>query len=381
MAKIEQHHNTKDQKPPLTSLTRGTCATVNLSALVNNFVKVKRLSPNSKHIAVVKADAYGNGAEQVVTVLSPHADMFAVAFLDEALKLIANGVTLPILVLQGPYSKEELRRTHSLNLHWVLHTEVQVSWFDELFEDEALDGHQWLKFDTGMHRLGLPTTNFERLKNQYAKVFSDNGVLMTHLACADEPESEHAWRQTEQFLAIVKQTNMALSIANSAAAINLPKARKTYNRIGISTYGSTPFYNQELISLEPVMSLTAPIIAIREIPKGDTVGYGATWLAQRDSLIATVAIGYADGYPRHAPSGTPAIVKGQRVKLVGRVSMDMLTFDVTDLSEVEIGDIVELWGKYLPINEVAQHIGTIGYELMTRVSQRVPRRYIEEDYL
>ncbi len=357
-------------------MARGTYATINLDALVYNFLQVKHLSPRSKHVAVIKADAYGNGAIPVAKALSPYTNMFAVAFLEEAIALREAGITLPILVLQGPYAYQELENTKTLNFHWVLHTETQMAWFSEYLSHSDIQGHQWVKVDSGMHRLGLPMNEFDDLMRRYPKVMSNKCVIMTHLAAADEDDQTQTNIQINSFLSKVSASDFALSIANSAGAIALPKARQNFNRIGISTYGSAPFCSDRQITLRPVMTLSASIIAIREIPKGDTVGYGMTWQATKPTTIATVAIGYADGYPRHAKNGTPAVLHNRRISLVGRVSMDMITYDISNVENVKIGDMVELWGNQLPINEIASYVGTIGYELMTRVSKRVPRKYI-----
>jgi alanine racemase len=212
---------------------------------------------------------------------------------------------------------------------------------------------------------------------KYPTIIDENTVLVTHLANADEPIQDHAKAQIDKFLAVALMTKLPICIANSAANVRFDRARGDYVRLGIAMYGSSPFQTQDSpIDLHPVMSLNSQIISLRTIAKGDTVGYGGMWRAARESLIATVALGYADGYPRQAPTSTPAWCNDQRIPLVGRVSMDMLTFDVTDLPNVALNDAVQLWGDKLPINDVADHIGTIGYELMTRVSARVARKYI-----
>jgi alanine racemase len=348
--------------------------------VTSNLIALQGYAKQSKTVAVIKANAYGNGAVKIAQHIQAHCDMFAVAILQEALELRASGITLPILVLQGPHESPEVAHTLEQNLHWMIHNHTQLGFLDALSSTEAsLDGRLWFKFDSGMHRLGFALDSFAKLVDDYPQYFTPNTVIATHLACADEANSEHAQSQIDAFLKCAQTSGFARSIANSAGTIAHKDARQDFNRIGIAMYGSSPFSvqapaNQALV-LKPVMHLQAKIIALRTIPKGDTVGYGATWKAPRQSTIATVAIGYADGYPRHAPTGTPAMCNGHRIALVGRVSMDMITFDVTDLQNVEVGDDVELWGDTLSINDVAEHIGTIGYELMTRLSSRVTRRY------
>jgi alanine racemase len=361
-------------------MTRQTTATIALASLQANLDMLKALSPNSKTVAVVKADAYGNGAIEVSGFMEQDVDMFAVAIVEEALGLRTAGISAPILILQGPHEADELNLTFTHNLHWMLHNYQQLDWLKASeFNASQYADHLWFKFDTGMHRLGFAINDFQRLLHEYAEYITQQTVIATHLACADETDTRHVRQQIQQFLNEVTQSGLPLSIANSAGAIALTDARQAYNRLGIALYGSSPFdADNPQINLQTVMSLKAKVIGLRTIPAGDSVGYGATWIAKRSSIIATVAIGYADGYPRHAPSGTPAICRSQRISLVGRVSMDMLTFDVTDVAEVAIGDEVELWGQRLSINEVANYVGTIGYELMTRVSARVPRIYDHE---
>jgi alanine racemase len=365
-------------------VARPSIATINLSAISHNFSLLKDYAGTSKIIAVVKADAYGNGAVKVAQILQNKADMFAVAFVEEALELREAGITLPILILQGAHKAEDFNEGLGLNLVWLFHERWQLAAYKDFVEKYESAPAVWLKFDSGMHRLGFALDEFSAILTEYASLINHNTVIVTHLACADEPIKTHAQAQIERFMKKIDESSLPRCIANSATNIRFEKARQDYVRLGIALYGSTPFQSSDNpIELAPVMSVNSEIIALRHIPKGDTVGYGGTWRALRPSVIATVAIGYADGYPRHAPTGTPAWCNGQLIPLVGRVSMDMLTFDVTDLFEddscqyeTKIGDKVQLWGDQLPINQVAEHIGTIGYELMTRVSKRIPRKYI-----
>jgi alanine racemase len=339
------------------------------------------LSANSQQVVVIKADAYGNGAIQVATELASQVSMFAVAFLDEVYELRQAGITQEILVLQGPYDKSECLLTNELNIVWMIHNRKQMSMLhDALRYKQITKNNHWIKFDTGMHRLGLMPDEFERCQAEYPRLFHSQTVIATHLSAADEPLKNSVNVQLDRFTTMLSKTDYMLSIANSAANIHLKEARQHWNRMGISLYGSSPFEGKEIQpDLQPVMRLVSEVIATRIIDVGESVGYGDTWVAQRKTKIATVAIGYADGYPRHAPIGTPALFAGQKATLVGRVSMDMLTFDVSDIDEVSIGTEVELWGEHLAINEVARHVGTIGYELMTRVSKRVPRVYLNNE--
>jgi alanine racemase len=337
------------------------------------------MASGSKIVAVVKADAYGNGALRVASAIEQYVNILSVAFLAEAQALRQAGITKPILILQGPHQNIDLQQGKGENFIWMLHSEWQLKAFTEFTESSSEHTEKsWLKFDTGMHRLGFPLAELQNILRNYATIVDDKTVLVTHLANADEPIQSRAKAQIDTFLTRAANTNLPMCIANSATSVRFDQARLDYVRLGIALYGSTPFQQSDNpISLVPVMSLESQVIALRTIAKGDTVGYGSTWKAARESTIATVAIGYADGYPRHAPTSTPAWCNNQLISLVGRVSMDMLTFDVSDLPAVEIGDRVQLWGDKLPINDVAEHIGTIAYELMTRVSSRVPREYLD----
>lgn len=358
-------------------MSRNTSATINLTALQANLAHLTSLAGKAKVIAVVKADAYGNGAIKVALTIEAKVDILAVAFLSEALVLREAGIVKPILVLQGPHSADELYYEGAINIIWMLHSEWQLTAFSDYKENSATPhSHAWLKFDSGMHRLGLPLSELPTLLAKFAQIIDENTVLATHLANADEPVQHHAKLQIDAFLSQAHYANLPLCISNSAAHIRFEAARCNYVRLGIAMYGSTPFQaHDNPTQLLPVMSLEAQIIALRTIAAGECVGYGSTYTAAKETVIATVSLGYGDGYPRHAPTGTPAWCNGQRINLVGRVSMDMLTFDVSMLPTVAIGDTVQLWGDKLAINEVAGHVNTIGYELMTRVSARVPRIY------
>lgn len=364
-------------------MTRPTIANIDLAAVKANLQTLSGYAKDANLIGVVKADAYGNGAVEVARTIETSVAMLAVAFISEAIELREAGITKSILILQGPHSVEDLFQSECKDIVWLLHSKWQLDAFAGYAKSKqykALNHQAWLKFDTGMHRLGLDIKIFDEILINYASFVNENTVLCTHLANADEVNQENALQQISGFLNIVEKTSNPLCIANSATNARFAHATKDYVRLGIALYGSTPFEKDDNpLTLTPVMSLNSQIIALRHIPKGDSVGYGSTWRAIRDSVIATVAIGYADGYPRHAPTGTPAWCNNAIIPLVGRVSMDMLTFDVTELVDVHIGDTVQLWGDKLAINKVADHIGTIGYELMTRVSKRVPRQYITKN--
>jgi alanine racemase len=355
---------------------RPLVATIDLAAIRHNYSVAKRCAPARQAFAVVKANAYGHGLGEVVTALSEQADGFAVASLEEAAEVRALQGEARILLLEGCFEAAEYQLAAQLGLDLVLHSEQQLAQLLAASLSRPLN--TWLKLDSGMHRLGLEEAALRACHGRLqgaAQVAEIN--LLSHFACADERGHELTERQLEAFLDLLDLDFAQRSLANSAAILTIPAAHMDWLRPGIMLYGATPFAELSAaeLGLAPAMTLSAQLIAIREVAVDDSVGYGAAWRAERPSRIGTVSCGYADGYPRHAPSGTPLLVRGQRVPLVGRVSMDMLTVDLTDLPAAQVGDEVQLWGAQLPVDEVAQAAGTIGYELLTKVTRRVPRRY------
>ena len=254
-----------------------------------------------------------------------------------------------------------------------MHNHQQLNWLHRL--DVSLRPQVWLKVDTGMHRLGFQCHEIAEVLDSYPWLRQPTTVLTSHFACADDPEHPNNVAQLDSFTALLDEFGLPGCMANTAAILRNPASIANWCRLGIGLYGASPVTGEPAadFQLTPAMTLSAQVIALHKINAGETVGYSQTWRARRDSVIATVGIGYADGYPRHCPSGTPVVVRRQRGKLVGRVSMDMITVDVTDIKGVELGDEVELWGKQLPVDEIAAQAGTISYELITRVSSRVPR--------
>ena len=353
-------------------MSRQTQAIIHADALLHNFKQLAAAAPASQSMAVVKADAYGHGAVNVARILQHVSSRFAVAIIEEAIALRDAGITAPIVVLEGAHQAKECQMAYQHNCILVMHSKAQLAWLEACPADRR--PHIWLKVDSGMHRLGFALDDVAQLVTTYRHLLSEETVIATHFACADDVDNEFTQRQLSAFERVVLPLNLPLSLANSPATVNWQASHGRWNRLGLGVYGGK-VSTQTLagINLLPAMTLRASILAVREVPKGEGVGYGQTWTAEKPSRIATVGIGYADGYPRHCPNGTPVMVKGQRASLVGRVSMDMITIDVTHIPKVEIGDMVELWGEHVPIDEVAQCAGTIDYELMTRVSQRVPR--------
>jgi len=363
-------------------MSRPTQAVIDLAALRHNYQLACSLAPSSKTLAVVKANAYGHGSVQAAKTLEPLAPALAVACIEEAIELRDAGIKKPILLLEGPFSFGEVQIASELDFWLMVENHNHLAFIEESIRQKALSKsiRCWLKLDTGMHRLGfLP----HELASVHQRLVDFDAVqkpvvVSTHFASADDPKSDFTPQQIKVFNDATAGLNCESSLCNSAGIMGWPEAHGNWNRPGFMMYGASPFIEaqEHADKLQPVMTLKSKVISVRSVEKGDTVGYGRTWKAERDSQIATVTVGYGDGYPRHAPSGTPILVNGKRCTLVGRVSMDMVTVDVTDIGPVNIGADVECWGKHLSINEVADYIGTIGYELMTRMPARVPRVYI-----
>ncbi len=347
-------------------------------ALRHNLAAVRGFAPRSRVLAVIKGDGYGHGIVPVARALTA-ADAFAVARLCEAIELRAAGVAHPIVLLEGVFSAEELDRAAALNLDLTVHS------FEQLRMLEARRGaHRfpvWCKVNTGMSRLGFAGEDFkaawERLVR--CKSVAPGPRLMTHFAVADEPAHSLSAAQMSRFFGLAAGLGAELSLANSAALIGLPAAHADWVRPGIMLYGISPCADRTAadLGLQPVMTLDSQLIAVRTIRAGETVGYGARWAAPGPARIGIVAAGYADGYPRHARDGTPVLVGGEgagrRVPVAGRVSMDMISVDLTQTPQVQAGERVVLWGEGLPIEEVAAAADTIGYELVCKVTRRVER--------
>ncbi len=353
-------------------------ASIDFSALEANLARVKALAPQSKVMAVLKANAYGHGLVKIAQRLAA-ADAFAVARIEEALALRTGGITKPIVLLEGFFKASDIEIMLANNFQTIVHDEYQL----EALEKAHLSGQikVWLKVDTGMHRLGIEPQQFEhfyqRLK-QCDNVCADV-QLMTHFACADDATNAYNNKQLTTFMTLVKGKEEALCLANSAAIINYPQSHGQWVRPGLMMYGVSPVQGQVSadIGLIPVMSLRSEVIAVRKVRQGEPVGYGGNWQADKDTQLAVVAIGYGDGYPRHAGNGTPVLINGVRYPLVGRVSMDMITVDIgADNQNVKVGDDAVMWGVHLPIEEIAECADTIPYELLCNITPRVSYEYL-----
>ena len=350
-------------------------AVVDAAAVRHNLRTTReRAVPGARVMAVVKANAYGHGLVLTALALSDDADAFAVARLEEGLALRAAGIAQPIVLLEGVFSPEEVLEAAHQGFDLVVHDPLQVELLEKLQDPHRFN--LWIKIDTGMNRLGFRPEEFpaalERVQHLQSPPLQIR--LVTHLARADDRDDEETGQQLARFKAATRGLNYEVSIANSAGIFGDVPMPCDWVRPGLAIYGVSPFgdKNGRELGLHPVMTLKTSVIAMRRVPKGETVGYGGTWRANRDSRIAIIAAGYGDGLARGLQSGTPVAVDGRRAPLVGRVSMDMIAVDVTDLSSTGVGTPVVLWGDDLPVEEVARHAGTIPYELLCGVSQRVP---------
>lgn len=356
-------------------MARPNRAELNLAALRSNVAVIRELAPASRIMGVVKANAYGHGAVCVARTLETLTDGLAVACIEEAVELRDAGIAGPVLLMEGVFEAAELELAAQLGFWITIDNESQLRWLEEARLPSPLQC--WLKIDTGMHRLGIDPSlaSIYRSRIVSCAAACDTLVLSTHFASADDLNSDQTLRQIQCFEAATEKLPGPRSAANSAGVIGWKQAHYDWVRPGYMLYGNSPMSCPlpAALALQPVMTLYSAVISVSTIAAGETVGYGATWQAQRESRIATVTIGYGDGYPRLAANGTPVLIRGHRAPLAGRVSMDMITVDVTDLPGVEIGDEVILWGDELSVNEVATHAGTIGYELTTRMPARTPR--------
>ncbi|MCK5662178.1 MAG: alanine racemase [Thiotrichaceae bacterium] len=348
-------------------MSRPARAIIDLAALCANLQRVHTCAPTQHIMGAIKANAYGHGAVRVAKTLESNIDAFAVRCFEEAFKLRVAGITRPIILLEGFFSPDELPAIIEQDLQIVVHTARQVEVL--LNTQLAKPVTVWLKVDTGMHRLGFAPHEIEPIYRRLKRV-AKKIRLMSHLACADDRQDETTVKQTEIFLTLVTTLNLEASLANSAGILGWPQTYVDWVRPGIMLYGVSPFPDivAKNTGLQPVMQLESTLISIKHLNKGERIGYGATWRCPQDMPIGIVAIGYADGYPRHAPSGTPVLLNDQYVPLVGRVSMDMIAVDLRSQPHAMIDDPVILWGKDLPVEEIATLAGTIAYELLCNVS-------------
>ncbi|HOB62865.1 MAG TPA: alanine racemase [Candidatus Competibacteraceae bacterium] len=358
-------------------MSRATRVRLDLGALVHNLQRVRTAAPGRRVASAVKAEGYGHGLVRAARALA--SDVFAVACVEEALILREAGIEQPILLLEGVFEAAELPLCARYGLEIAVHHPDQARMLEVARLETPV--RAWLKIDTGMHRLGLDPDTVAAMAQRLRDCPSVRPELgmMSHLARADERDSDYTRQQLQTFEIATSGLNGPRSLANSAGVLGWPQTHFDLVRPGIMLYGASPFVDSLAPdeALRPVMTLHTRLITIKRLHKGDPVGYGGTWSCPEDMDVGVAAVGYGDGYPRHAPSGTPVLLNGREAALIGRVSMDMISLDLRRHPEARIGDPVVLWGEGLPVERVAQAAGTISYTLLCGVTARVPRDVIE----
>lgn len=355
-------------------MSRTTVATIHLNALRHNLARIKAMSAPAKVMAVVKADAYGHGLERVARALDGAADAFAVASLGDGLRLRAAGHRQRIVVLSGPDQPGDIAEMQRLGLDAAIHHESQLKW---LSEASAAQGRLrvWLKVDSGMHRLGFAPG---RAATVHAQLATMAGIdpeigLMTHFAESEVFGGIRTHQQIERFLVATGRLSGPRSLSNSAAVLGWPDARGDWVRTGGLLYGLSVVEGKSGadFGFKPAMTLATRLIAVNTIKRGERIGYNGLWECPEDMPVGVAAVGYGDGYPRSAVTGTPVLVGTTRVPLIGRVSMDLITVDLRTAPEARVGDRVVLWGSELPVELVAAQAGTISYDLTCGMTRRV----------
>lgn len=352
-------------------------ALISSQNLIHNVTTLQNKAPNSQLIIMIKANGYGHGACEVAKYLEKNLNKkfyaFGVARIDEAILLRESGIKMPILLTEGVFLESDLAIAAAQNFHLVFHNSLQLNWLEN--SNLPCKINTWLKINTGMNRLGF---NFDDAKNAY-RILSNHKninqpiVVASHFACADELEHPLNNSQINQFQKFIDGLPVLKSLNNSAAIMNFPQTNYDIIRAGLSIYGASPIANKTAaeLNLKPVMTLQTEIIAIHNLKAGQTIGYGARFKCQKDSKIAIAAIGYGDGYSRTIKDGAPVLINGVRCKIAGRVSMDMVTIDLSNYLDGQIGDSVTLWGEGLPIEEVAEFSSCVAYDLFCGVQNRV----------
>ena len=380
-------------------MSRGTCAVIDLAALRHNYQLIKQRASGSQVLAIVKADGYGHGMTSIAKALS-ESDGFGVAILEEALLLRAAGIKQKIVMLEGALSLDELRQASESKVDVVVHQleqvdeveQMGVAFASEVAADTGLN--VWLKIDTGMHRLGVePSEALVAYGRLAACEWVRSVTLMSHFSCADDRNSPVNEEQYQLFNHLIEELQSAASksaysskftrklratLANSAGIFQDSRYHYDWVRPGIALYGSSPLLDKsaESLGLKPVMTLVSRVIALRIVPKNQSVGYGAAWTASKETKVAIVAIGYGDGYPRHMGPDAKVLINDVLCSVVGRVSMDMIAIDVSAINAA-LNDTVTLWGKGLPVEAAAAWAETANYELLCQVTDRVDHRYLD----
>lgn len=352
-------------------MSRPTYMNIDLAALQKNLGRVRKLASGRKVIAMVKANAYGHGIVRIAHALTS-ADALGVASLEEGLMLREAGIMQPVVLMEGLFYEEELQIASRHDFSLVVHHLPHVEMLERAKVRKPFS--IWLKLNTGMHRLGIDPADTREIYERLQKLSSVKQPigLMTHLAEADAIASNSTPDQLKLFHVATQHLPGPRSMANSAGIIAWPDSHGDWVRPGLMMYGASPFADKTGLDhgLLPVMTLWSRLIAITKVHKGGKVGYGGTWTAPEDMLVGVVGVGYGDGYPQFATNGTPVLVKNHECPLVGRVSMDMLTVDLRNHPEANIGDEVVLWGAGLPVERVARHSQSSAYEILTRMTPR-----------
>lgn len=356
-------------------MSRGIRARIDYAALRHNLRRARELAPDSRVMAVVKADGYGHGMIEVARSLE-EADAFAVESVEAAVGLRDADIRRPVALLSGFHDGSELETIARYKLSPVIHDHWQVEALRRAVDRGSIG--VWVKIDSGMHRVGFSpseTPHVLRLLEDLDHVRIDG--LMSHLANADDLSADATHEQCRVFENAAAGWTHPLSLANSPGVLGWPATHLDWIRPGMMLYGCSPLHDRSEaeLDLRPVMTLESRLIAVRTVPEGGAVGYGSTWRCDRETRVGVLACGYADGYPRHVPSGTPVWVNGRTSRVLGRVSMDLTSIDLTHCGDADVGDWAELWGANVAASAVAAHAGTIPYELVTRVTARVPRVY------
>ena len=368
-------------------------ATINSAALRHNIQLIKSFAPNQKLLAMIKANAYGQGLLPAAHILADQVDGFGVARLREALEIQETGYTGKILLVEGFFDREELLKTLSRRFDSVIHCYEQLELLEQVakeWEEEQQKGfwkrktkiyfpiNVWLKIDTGMHRLGVHPEQVDEFYQRLKKCpLVESISFVSHFSRADELDCGYTEKQISTFeQATQAYPKHARSISASSGILYWKQAHYEWVRPGIIIHGISPHYEPIThLGFQPVMTLSSSLIAVRTHKAGEPVGYGGTWVSPKDTKLGVIAMGYGDGYPRNAPEGTPVLINGRKVPIVGRVSMDMLTVDLGADSQDKVGDETIFWGKDLLIEEIAEHIGVISYELITKLTPRVIFEY------
>ncbi|PIE43763.1 MAG: alanine racemase [Gammaproteobacteria bacterium] len=363
-------------------MARPTSVEINKQAFMHNLSLARQKAGSAGLMPVLKADAYGHGLAELCRWVSDD-DSIALTSIDEAFVVREQGVNNTLVLLEGCFFVDELAWCAANNVEIVLHSSYQLNDLSRFCQRNANARHLsvWIKFDSGMHRLGFSCDQVGGILSVLQRLDVNLCGALTHMACADDITHNQTREQLSRFKekVLLPYSWPKVSVANSATLVHYPEALYDLVRPGIMLYGGSSDVRKtgQALGLQAVMRFRSQIISIRSIGVGESVGYGSRWTSARESVIAVVAAGYADGYPRHAPDGTPVWCNGAIVPLVGRVSMDMITVDVTDVPGVKVFDSVELWGENLSVDLVARHCDTIAYELMTSIAKRVSRTYAD----